>query len=194
VDAGVEEGDEIGLAYDPLIAKLIAHGRDRGEALDLLRAALDETAIDGVTTNLPFLRWLVRHPLVRSGEATTAFLVEHPPLSPAPVTLGVAAWRAPWRLNLPAPPPAPPPDVDVESHRSAAAHAESSVAAPMPGTVIRVEVSAGDAVGARAALVVLEAMKMEIPVHSPFEGTVKAVHVAPGDQVAGGALLVELES
>jgi acetyl/propionyl-CoA carboxylase alpha subunit len=194
VDAGVEEGDEIGLAYDPLIAKLIAHGRDRGEALDLLRAALDETAIDGVTTNLPFLRWLVRHPLVRSGEATTAFLVEHPPLSPAPVTLGAAAWRVPWRLNLPAPPPAPPPDVDVESHRPAALHAESSVAAPMPGTVIRVEVSAGDAVGARAALVVLEAMKMEIPVHSPFEGTVKAVHVAPGDQVAGGALLVELES
>jgi pyruvate carboxylase len=64
----------------------------------------------------------------------------------------------------------------------------------MPGTVIRVEVGAGEAVHARQALVVLEAMKMEIPVHAPFESMVKAVHVAAGDRVAGGELLVELES
>jgi biotin carboxyl carrier protein len=64
----------------------------------------------------------------------------------------------------------------------------------MPGTVIRVEVAAGDPVQARQPLVVLEAMKMEIPVHSPFEGTVTAIHAATGDRVAAGALLVELES
>jgi biotin carboxyl carrier protein len=64
----------------------------------------------------------------------------------------------------------------------------------MPGTVIRVEVDAGAEVSARQALVVLEAMKMEIPVHSPFDGIVKAVHVAAGDRVASGALLVDLES
>jgi biotin carboxyl carrier protein len=64
----------------------------------------------------------------------------------------------------------------------------------MPGTVIRVEVEPGDEVQARRPLVVLEAMKMEIPVHSPFEGRIKAVHVESGDRVAGGALLVELES
>ena len=64
----------------------------------------------------------------------------------------------------------------------------------MPGTVIRVEVRPGDSVHARQSLVVLEAMKMEIPVHSPFQGTVRAVHVAPGDRVAGGTPLVELES
>jgi biotin carboxyl carrier protein len=64
----------------------------------------------------------------------------------------------------------------------------------MPGTVIRLEVAPGDAVHARQPLVVLEAMKMEIPVHSPFDGTVKAVHVAAGDRIAGGTLLVELES
>jgi biotin carboxyl carrier protein len=64
----------------------------------------------------------------------------------------------------------------------------------MPGTVIRVEVAEGDSVAARRPLVVLEAMKMEIPVHSPFEGTVAAVHVSAGDRVGGGTPLVEIES
>jgi biotin carboxyl carrier protein len=63
----------------------------------------------------------------------------------------------------------------------------------MPGTVIRVEVEEGDDVQGRQPLVVLEAMKMEIPVHSPFAGTVSAVHVAAGDRVTSGALLVELD-
>ena len=177
-----------------MIAKLIAHGRDRHEALDALAAALDETEVEGLTTNLPFLRWLVSHPIVRAGEATTAFLTEHPPLSPLPLVRIPTPWRAPWRLNLPAPSPATPPNVDLESHRHGPTDGASTVVAPMPGTVIRVEVEAGTEVQARQALVVLEAMKMEIPVHSPFEGTVKVVHVAAGDRVAGGALLVELES
>jgi acetyl/propionyl-CoA carboxylase alpha subunit len=194
VDAGVEEGDEIGLAYDSLLVKLIAHGRDRRDALGTLDAALDETEVEGVTTNLPFLRWLVSHPVIRAGEATTAFLTEHAPLSHVPLLQAPAAWRAPWRLNLPAPPPAAPPDVDLESHRHGPTHGESTVVAPMPGTVIRVEVEPGSEVKARQALVILEAMKMEIPVNSPFEGTVKSVHIAPGDRVAGGALLVELEA
>jgi acetyl/propionyl-CoA carboxylase alpha subunit len=194
VDAGVEEGDEVGLAYDPMIAKLIAHGPTRQDALDLLAAALTDTRVEGVTTNLPFLRWLVAHPVMRAAETTTAFLTEHPPLSAPPVLRAPAAFRTPWRLNLHAPPAAPPPDIDAESHRLAGARGESMVTAPMPGTVIRLEVAAGDAVRARQPLVVLEAMKMEIPVHSPFEGTVKAVHVAQGDRVAGGTLLVELES
>jgi acetyl/propionyl-CoA carboxylase alpha subunit len=195
VDAGVEEGDEVGIAYDPMIAKLVAHGRTREDALDRLEAALDGTEVGGVTTNLPFLRWLVRHPVVRAGEATTAFLTEHPPLSPQPLAETPEPWRRPWRLNLPPPPPAPPPDVDAEAHRMAAGPSGSStVTAPMPGTVIRVEVEAGAETRARQPLVVLEAMKMEIPVHSPFDGTVRAVHVTAGDRVAGGTPLVELES
>jgi acetyl-CoA/propionyl-CoA carboxylase biotin carboxyl carrier protein len=194
VDAGVEEGDEIGLAYDPMIAKVVARGRDRDEALDLLAAALAETEVEGVVTNLPFLRWLVAHPVVRAGEATTAFLTEHPPLSALPLLRSAGPYRTPWRLNLPSPSSAPPPDVDIESHRGTAAHGESAVTAPMPGTVIRVEVAPGDEVRAREPLVVLEAMKMEIPVHTPFPGRVKAVHVSPGDRVAGGSLLVELDA
>ncbi|MFL5982267.1 MAG: acetyl/propionyl/methylcrotonyl-CoA carboxylase subunit alpha [Gaiellaceae bacterium] len=193
VDAGVAEGDEVGIAYDPMIAKLIAHGTTRADALERLRAALEETVVEGVTTNLAFLRWLVAHPLVRGGETTTAFLTEHPPLSQSPVRAPDAPWLTPFRLNLPSPAPAPPPDIAAAAEHQRAAGEQSSVVAPMPGTVIRVLVGEGDAVRARQPLVVLEAMKMETPLTSPYDATVRAVHVAEGDRVAGGAVLVELE-
>jgi acetyl/propionyl-CoA carboxylase alpha subunit len=193
VDAGVEEGDEIGIAYDPMIAKLIAHGTTRIDALDALREALEDTVVEGVTTNLPFLRWLVSHPLVRAGDTTTAFLVEHPPLSRPPVRAAPSVWRTPFRLNLPAPAPAPPPDVaSAASDQSGAGGEQSTLVAPMPGTVIKLLVGEGDAVRARQPLVVLEAMKMETPLTSPYDATVRAVHVAEGDRVAGGAVLIEL--
>jgi acetyl/propionyl-CoA carboxylase alpha subunit len=194
VDAGLEEGDQIPLAYDPMIAKLIAHGETRVETLARLAAALAETEVAGVTTNLPFLLWLVRHPLVRAGRTTTAFLAENPPLSEPPPRLADPVWQGAWRLNLPAPPPAPRPDVDSAAHERGAAGdgAASAVTAPMPGTVLKLLVAPGDRVVARQPLVVLEAMKMETPLLSPFDAVVAQVHVAEGDQVAGGALLVEL--
>ena len=153
----------------------------------------DRTEIAGVITNLPFLRWLVAHPDLRSGAVPTTFLVEHPPLSPAPLRRPPTAWRDPWRLNLPTPPPSSPPDSGAPSNAPVReAGAGSTVSAPMPGTVLRVDVAAGDAVRARQTLLVLEAMKMETPVSSPYDGTVTAVHCTAGDRVAGGALLVEL--
>jgi acetyl/propionyl-CoA carboxylase alpha subunit len=191
VDAGVEEGDEVGTAYDPLIAKLIAHGSTRDDALDRVAAALAETEVGGVVTNLPFLRWLVAHPALRAGETTTAFLTEHPPLSAPPLRLPDRPWRGGFRLNLPVPPPAPPPDPDASVEHGA--QEQSSLSAPMPGTVIRVLVAEGDRVQPRQPLVVLEAMKMETPVVSPYEATVRAVHVSEGASVAGGDVLVELE-
>ena len=193
VDAGVEEGDEVGTGYDPMLAKLIAHAPTRVEALDRLGAALAETEVAGVTTNLPFLRWLVAHPALRAGETTTAFLVEHPPLSPPPLRPPAPAWRGGWRLNLPAAPSAAPPDVDDPAHQHGPAAGASTLTAPMPGTVLEVAVAPGDVVRARQRLVVLEAMKMENPIAAPFDAAVKAVHVAAGDRVAGGAVLIELE-
>jgi acetyl/propionyl-CoA carboxylase alpha subunit len=192
VDRGVEEGDEVTVAYDPMIAKLIAHGATRAEALDRLRAALAETEVGGLVTNLPFLRWLVGHPEVRAGRTTTAFLTDHPPLSapPAPVP---RPWRGGFRLNLPAPPPRPAPDADEAAHEHGPAGGQSTLTAPMPGTVIRVLVEPGQRVEQRAPILVLEAMKMETPLVSPYEAVVKAVHVREGEQVTGGALLVELE-
>jgi 3-methylcrotonyl-CoA carboxylase alpha subunit len=193
VDAGVEEGDEVGTSYDPMIAKLIATGADRDEALDHLRRALAETEVGGVTTNLPFLRWLASHPVLRSGDTTTAFLVEHPPLS-SPPPQAQAPWRGSFRLNLPAAPTLPVLEVSEAAHLHDAAGEESStLTSPMPGTVIKVHVAPGDAVSARQPLVVLEAMKMETPLVSPYDAIVRAVHVQEGDRVAGGAVLVELE-
>jgi len=195
VDAGVEASDEVPIAYDPLIAKLIAHADSREEALERLALALDETRIRGVTTNLPFLRWLVRHPRVRAGETTTAFLQENPPLSRAPRV--PPAWASYWRLNRDpaAPPPAiaPPPLAEMAARPDSAGGAERTVTAPMPGTVIRVLTAAGNKVEARQPLVVLEAMKMETPLTSPYAATVRRVNVKEGDRVAGGAILVELD-
>jgi acetyl/propionyl-CoA carboxylase alpha subunit len=195
VDAGVEEGDEVGVAYDPMIAKLISHGPTRDEALLRLRDALAETKVEGLTTNLPFLRWLVAHPAVRAGRTTTAFLSEYPPLSSPPTRLPSGPWDGAWRLNLPSPAPHSPPDVDDAAHAATgpAGTEQSLLTAPMPGTVIKVLVKPGDRVERKQTLLLLEAMKMETPVVSPYAGVVRAVHVAEGDRVAGGMLLIELE-
>src|SRR5205823_7197154 len=156
--------------------------------------ALRETGIGGVTTNLPFLRWLVAHPLVRAGRVTTAFLTENPPFSEPPAAAPAEVWSDAWRLNLASPPSRPAPDVDAAAGGPGVSGREqSAIVAPMPGTVIRVLVKPGASVAARQPLVVLEAMKMETPLVSPYEATVRAVHVGEGDRVAGGAVLVELE-
>jgi 3-methylcrotonyl-CoA carboxylase alpha subunit len=195
VDSGIEAGDEIPIAYDPLIAKLSAHAETREEAFDDLSRALRATRVAGATTNLGFLRWLVDHPVVRAGETTTAFLREHPPL--ALPTRPRGSWSGYWRLNrdsdAAAPDPRPAPTVESSAHASDRAHETSALVAPMPGVVISVLAGEGDRVEPRQPLVVLEAMKMETPLVSPYEAVVKRVHVAEGERVAGGALLVELE-
>ena len=192
VDAGVEEGDDVGLSYDPMIAKLVSHAPTRAEALNRLAAALRETEVEGVTTNLPFLRWLVTHPNVQAGRTTTSFLVENTPLSPYPAA-APAPWQGAWRLNSPTPPPAAPPDVESAAHEHGTVATESTLSAQMPGTVLSVLVAEGDTVRAHQPLLVLEAMKMETPVTSPHEATVRRLLVAEGDQVAAGQELVELE-
>jgi biotin carboxyl carrier protein len=63
----------------------------------------------------------------------------------------------------------------------------------MPGTVLEVLVSPGDAVSAGQVLVLIEAMKMELAVHSPADGTVSAVHVSGGELVRAGQPLAEVE-
>jgi acetyl-CoA/propionyl-CoA carboxylase biotin carboxyl carrier protein len=71
VDAGIEVGSEISGRFDPMLAKVIAWGPDRPAAFKRLSRALDETVVLGVVTNLRFLRWLVRQPVVLDGQART---------------------------------------------------------------------------------------------------------------------------
>ncbi len=73
-DSGLSEGGEVGSRYDPMLSKVIAHGPDRASALRRLRAALAGTVTLGVTTNAGFLRRLLAHPDVVSGELDTGLV------------------------------------------------------------------------------------------------------------------------
>lgn len=91
-DSAVETGSDVTADYDPMIAKVIAHGADRAEALERLDAALAETVLLGVDTNIGFLRELIADAGVRSGAMDTGLIDRMPPfVSPAP---GDTALRA----------------------------------------------------------------------------------------------------
>ncbi len=77
LDTGVVSGDEIGVFYDPMIAKLITWGMDRPEAIRRMQGALAETEVIGVTTNLGFLQTLLQHPAFLAGDTDTAFIAKH---------------------------------------------------------------------------------------------------------------------
>ena len=76
VDSGVDEGSDIPVHYDPMIAKLIAWGPDRGAAVRRLARALDAFLIDGVAHNLDFLAAVMAHPRFIEGRLSTAFIDE----------------------------------------------------------------------------------------------------------------------
>jgi acetyl/propionyl-CoA carboxylase alpha subunit len=77
--------------------------------------------------------------------------------------------------------------------RRRGAHGPGSLTAPMPGTVIAIKVAAGDTVKRGDILILLEAMKMELPVRAPGDGRVKAIHCRPGDLVQPETSLIDLE-
>ena len=107
VDTGVRSGDEIGIFYDPMIAKLTVRGKDRGQAIAHLNAALAQTAVFGLVTNLPLLRGIARHPEFATGKFDTGFieqalkdLLGRPRLTSTALAAAVAEEL--WRLNAPA--------------------------------------------------------------------------------------------
>ncbi|MDX1430935.1 MAG: acetyl/propionyl/methylcrotonyl-CoA carboxylase subunit alpha [Gammaproteobacteria bacterium] len=77
VDTGVREGDEVGIHYDPMIAKLVVHGEHRADAVQRLRAALDAFRIVGLPTNLPLLKRVAANAAYAAGRVHTEFLDEH---------------------------------------------------------------------------------------------------------------------
>jgi excisionase family DNA binding protein len=258
VDRGIRIGDPVSERYDPLLAKLIAHGGNRQQALGQLRSALQATRVLGVRTNLRFLRWLLDQPFMTNGEVRTDTLAQVP--LPGPVEPSDAAWRAAatvllgagphgegpwgggWRPNAPAavrlrsgdeerrielPPRAPlgghsggdpatalqggsayvdvegqsvefslalPPSIEEALQHAAAAEGIAILTAPMPGRVLAVHAREGDPVLAHAALVIIEAMKMEHAVATPIAGTVSRVSVREGQQVQRGDPLAEVSA
>ncbi|KAJ7665647.1 carbamoyl-phosphate synthase L chain, ATP binding domain-containing protein [Mycena rosella] len=97
LEEGFKQGSQIGVYYDPMIAKLVVHGRDRTEALRMLRKALDEYHVVGVSTNVEFLRALAGNQAFINEEVETGFIPKHfdelfpPILAPSPELLAQAA-------------------------------------------------------------------------------------------------------
>jgi 3-methylcrotonyl-CoA carboxylase alpha subunit len=95
VDSGIREGDAVSVHYDPMIAKIIAHGADRAEAIARLRRALAATEVGGLATNLDFLQAILRQKDFAAGKVDTGFIERHlkdlTPKPPAPGALELAA-------------------------------------------------------------------------------------------------------
>ncbi len=79
VDTGIEEGSEVSMFYDPMIAKLVTYGDDRQQAIERMNDALDGYLIRGVKHNVSFLNALIAHPRFREGRLTTDFIAEEYP-------------------------------------------------------------------------------------------------------------------
>jgi propionyl-CoA carboxylase alpha chain len=77
VDTGVKEGGEISMHYDSMIAKLIVHGRDRQDAIQKMREALNAFVIRGISSNIPFQSALLAHPDFVAGNFNTGFIATH---------------------------------------------------------------------------------------------------------------------
>ncbi|MER6632124.1 carboxyl transferase domain-containing protein [Streptomyces sp. NPDC000987] len=168
VDTAVRAGCEVGVRYDPLLAKVIAHVPSGGVEAACARArrALGEFAVEGVRTGIPLLREVLARPRFWA----------RPDLV-ARVTRDVAE-------------PEPP---TGSGSGSGAQAVDGAVHAPLSGTVVCVDVSPGERVRAGQQLLVVEAMKMEHVVRAPAAGTVRRLRARPGETVAEGALLVVLD-
>jgi acetyl-CoA carboxylase carboxyltransferase component/biotin carboxyl carrier protein len=212
VDACGYAGYQLSTSFDPLLAKVIVSGMAADLSTILAQAdrALSEFRVDGVPTNLALLRTLVRHPALAEYRVTTEFLDQHLGELLAEDADGRrrlwfdapagAPGRAGARVDRDDPlavlvhgktagTDAPRPDTpDAEAPEGVAV-----VRAPMQGTIVAVDVGAGDAVPAGAQLLVMEAMKMEHVVTAEVGGIVRAVHVAAGDTVYEGHALVVIE-
>jgi acetyl/propionyl-CoA carboxylase alpha subunit len=221
VDAGIDEGDVVGPRFDPMLAKVIAHGADRTEALDRLTAALDDTTVLGLTTNLRFLRWLVRQQAVHDGQMRIDTLgriwppddwssraaIPDEAWAAAGRALAGGGWLGGWRLNGPA---------RVRLSSDGTDRTVEIDSAPDEGDAPEVVVIQGadeaiahvDVVGrsvpirvapapdvdraARAATAHTGAGPAEIL--APMPGSILAVHATAGGQLGAGDPVVTLEA
>jgi acetyl/propionyl-CoA carboxylase alpha subunit/acetyl-CoA carboxylase carboxyltransferase component len=206
--------------YDSLLAKLIAHSPSSSflDAVTRADRALAEFRVEGVSTNISFLRALLEHPAVRAGRVNTRFIDEHIGelvassraerrtlhAGPAPLeTRGEAAERALAGVKVDQDDPlavlaygreegAARRDA-MQGAKVAAPIGTAAVEAPLQGTVVSIEVAEGDAVRADQLLLIMEAMKMEHEVRAPASGILQRVEVEVGDTIYEGHTLFLIE-
>jgi acetyl-CoA/propionyl-CoA carboxylase biotin carboxyl carrier protein len=222
-DGGYEAGDEVSQFYDNLIGKLVCWGSDREVAIARTLRALDELEVGGIATTIPADQAILRHDDFAAGEHSTKWVEERLDLSAtaAPAAppadgaeppeakvrrdvdvevngkrFGVTVWVPESQVGATvaaggAAKVAPRPRRSGGS--SAAAAGSGSVTVPMQGTIVKVLVSAGDAVDEGQTVCVLEAMKMENNIAADKSGTVKEVKVEAGQSVGSGDVVVVID-
>ena len=218
VDAGYESGDQISQYYDNLIAKLVVWGKDRPTAIARTIRALKETHIEGVHTTIPADLAILEHPDFAASEHSTKWVEDRLDLSGLVSSKGSTEVAAPEgrvrrdldvevngkRFKVAAWVPDVAPSVGVAAGPAAAGGAKpkrtsaatgggagsGKVTVPMQGTIVKVLVEVGQTVAIGAAVVVLEAMKMENHINAETAGTVKEIKVKPGDTVGAGDVVV----
>ena len=220
LDSGVTAGDSVSGAFDSLLGKLIVTGRDRAEALERSRRALDEFEVAGMPTVLPFHRKVVRDPAFTAEDGKfgvftrwieTEFANDIPPWdgeaeAPAEAeprhTVVVEVSGKRLEVSLPdriavAPvkigrPAAAPPSRRSHAPSASAAASGDAVKSPMQATVVKVAVAEGQQVVKGDLVVVLEAMKMEQPLQAHKDGVVGAIDATPGTTVSSGHQLLTI--
>ena len=206
VDQALESGQVVSTAYDPMLGKVIAHGPDRESARQALVAALDDTAILGLTTNAGFLRTLVASDEFRDATIDTAWLDHHEVAAPDPAPAReLAAWEVFLRDREDAGPfasdgfriAAEPAPVVVELDEPVTLGVQPASRPVAAVRHDRVEVihhgqrfvfDRPDVMGDHAAAVADGALT------APMPGTVLDVRVAEGDPVEEGQVLGVLEA
>jgi acetyl-CoA/propionyl-CoA carboxylase biotin carboxyl carrier protein len=218
LDSGVESGDVVGGNFDSMLAKLIVTGRDRAEALQRARRALAELVVEGIPTVVPFHRAVVEDEAFAPADPRRPFAVHTrwietewdnriEPYAGAAGDAPESAGRQAFTVEidgrrhevvLPAgmlsrrdtARKAPPRRANGRSRSSAPSG--DAVIAPMQGTIVKIAVEMGQAVGSGELIAVLEAMKMEQPLHAHRDGVVAGIAVAVGDTVQAGAAIAEI--
>lgn len=161
--------------YDSLLAKIICHGSDLRQAGARIRAALEETIIEGVATNLDLLHGIVSCPAFTEAPWDTGFIHQH--------LDALRLHRRPSRTLMGAS------DADRQGPRHQVPDDAVAIVAPSPGVVLSVPIAVGSLVGAGAAVAVIEAMKMEHVLQAPASFQVEALLVSAGDVIDAGAVL-----